>query len=393
MATNLFTDIACKQETYKKERICGDTFLFRRMEGGAHSIAVLSDGMGHGVKANVLSSLTASMIINFDYRQDDIRETAEMILKSLPICSIRKISYSTFSIVDINHNTGKATIIEYDNPQSLIYRNGGLFEPAGDKIILKRAETNRDLIIRTTTFDIQENDRIVIMSDGITQSGLGSDLYPFGWGRKNVNQFILQTLSGDKQINSSDLAAKIMGRAINNEPELTHDDITCAVISIRKPKSVLMCSCPPSSESEYPKIVETIDNFQGEKIICGYHLALLISKLKGVEILKDEFSSDPDVQPAWHMQGVNIITESLVTMSKVYDILQKHDYFSGEIGPAATVCKMLLESDEINMLIGTSRENGGFYMVDEFELRRKVMKYIARILEQKYMKEVNILYV
>ncbi len=111
---NFYPDIACKQQNCGRERICGDTFMVRRMRQG--TLGVLSDGMGHGVKANILSTLTASIIINFDYAHNDIRSLAELILKSLPVCSVRKISYSTFTIFFFDHTNGYGNIIEFDNP-------------------------------------------------------------------------------------------------------------------------------------------------------------------------------------------------------------------------------------------------------------------------------------
>lgn len=394
MYTNLFTDISCSQQNCKKERICGDTFLFRHIEGGTRSIAVLSDGMGHGVKANILSTLTSSIIINFDYRKNNVINMAEMVLKSLPVCSVRKTSYSTFSVVDVNQRTGYATIIEYDNPQSIIYRNN---EPLACEwnsfVFSKHSQDKRNRTIRATSFEIQEGDRIVIMSDGVTQSGLGKKEHTFGWGRKNVDAFVHSAIETNGDISSKELSSMVLSKAIVNDDYLTNDDVSCAVITIRKAKSILLCSCPPAFDSDHESLVNAIDNFEGKKVICGYHLAMLISKLSGKPIKKDLFSLDYDVQPAWYMSGIDLITESLVTLNKVFDMLQSNEPVDDKVGPAAEVYKMLLCSDEVEIILGTNRGNGGLYMVDEYELRRKVMKHIARILEKKYMKEVNIKYI
>ena len=395
MYTNkFFTDISCHQQNCKHERICGDTFLFRRFDGGARSIAVLSDGMGHGVKANILSTLTSSIVVNFDYRNNDIQSMATMILKSLPVCAVRKTSYSTFSIVEVNHNTGYATIIEYDNPRSIVYRNQTPLNLIWESVAFEQYSTDkRNRTIVSTSFQIQNGDRIIVMSDGVTQSGLGTEAFPFGWGRKNVEQFIQSSLTATPTISSSDLAQKVLSQAVFYDNFLAHDDISCAVITIRQPKSLLLCSCPPALENDHSRLIDNIDRFEGKKIICGYHLARLISELTGRPIIKDTFSLDYDVQPAWHMRGVDLVTESLVTLNKVYDMLQNNESPFLKTGPAAEVGKMMLKSDEIEIILGTNHGNGGLYMVDEYELRRKVMRHIARILEKKYMKEVNIKYI
>ena len=392
--SKFFTEISCCQQNCKQERICGDTFLFRRIDGGSRSIAVLSDGMGHGVKANILSTLTSSIVVNFDYRHNDIRSMATMILKSLPVCSVRKTSYSTFSIVEVNHNTGYATIIEYDNPRSIIFRNHSPLDIVWESVTFEQySNDKRNRAIVSTSFKIQDGDRIVVMSDGVTQSGLGTDAYPFGWGRKNVETFIQSVLKTAPAISSADLAGKVLSQAVCYDNFWAHDDISCAVISIRPPQRLLLCSCPPALESDHLRLVENIDRFKGKKIICGYHLARLISELTDNPIVKDTFSLDYDVQPAWHMRGVDLVTESLVTLNKVYDMLQNNESPFLKKGPAAEVGKMMLKSDEIEIILGTNHGNGGLYMVDEYELRRKVMRHIARILEKKYMKEVNIKYI
>lgn len=389
--SNFFIDIAAKQQNCKHERICGDTFLFRRSDGGNRSIVVLSDGMGHGVKANILSTITASVIANFDYKQESIRKLAATILHSLPKCSIRKISYSTFTIVDIDLKQQRATIIEYDNPRSILLR-GAVNLQGTDESTIVVDEGERPQKITVTNFRIEEGDRIVLMSDGVTQSGVGTDAYPFGWGWKNVNQFALETVGNNPAISSEELASAVLVRATGNDREVTNDDVTCGVITIRRPKSVLLCSCPPSSDDLNRELIERLEEFDGKKIICGYHLAQLISYNHGNKIEKRVISHDPDLQPSWDMEGVDIVTESLVTLNKVYDLLSAGDLHRLKAGAAYRVASMLLESDEINLLVGLRRGNGGLYMVDEFELRRKVLRHIAELLERRYRKEVNISY-
>lgn len=375
------------------ERICGDVFLYRHTNSGTRSIVVLSDGMGHGVKANVLSTLTASMIINFDYHNDDITTVAEMIIATLPICSVRKISYSTFSIIDINHTTGLATIIEYDNPQSLIYREGKPLKCEWESHVVDGTEERMGQVINTTTFEFRDSDRIVFMSDGVTQSGLGTEEHPFGWKRKNVDTFVRDILSQKPDVTSRELAGMVLAKAVDFDGGYTKDDISCGVITVRRVKRMLICSCPPLSDDNNEKMIAILDGYNGKKVVCGYHLAKLISEIKDIEIVKDRYSLDPDIQPAWHMEGVDLISESLATLNKVYEMLQNYDFYKNAEGTAADIFHMLLENDRIDMLIGTRRGNGGMYMVDEYELRRKVMKHIARTLERKYNKEVKLKYI
>lgn len=395
MTGDLFTDISVSQRNCKRERICGDTFLFKRTDLGRRSIVALSDGIGHGIKANILSTLTSTIIVNFDYKHNSVSSLAQMLVKCLPVCNVRRVSYSTFSIVDIDVATSTANIIEYDNPRCMIFRDEEPLKLEWDKMeIIPANESNpRGHTIYTVSFKVEEGDRIVLMSDGVTQSGQGSENYTFGWGHKNVSQYINNTICRNKEISSYELATKVVTQAISNDRNLTNDDVTCGVITIRKPKSALLCSCPPFSAMQYDEFTTYIEMFDGKKVICGYHLAKLISSLRQTQIRKDTSSPDMDVQPAWHMDGVDLVTESLVTLNKVYDMLTSPDSHSTDCGPAYEVVKILMEHDEINFLVGTNRGNGGEYMVDEYELRRKVIKHIATFMEREHSKEVNIRYI
>lgn len=395
MSVDLFTDISVSQRNCGRERICGDTFLFKRANSGTRSIIALSDGIGHGIKANILSMLTSTIIVNFDYKHNSVRALAEMLVKCLPVCSVRKVSYSTFSIVDIDLLSRDVNIIEFDNPRCMVYHKYMLQQVEWERseITPPSSANPRGHVIYTTSFKIKEGDRIVVMSDGVTQSGLGSKKHPFGWGHSSVERFVSQQISSYRNISSKELASRVVTESIGHDGCITNDDISCGVITIRSPKKALICSCPPFSPLQYDEFIDIIDKFQGSKAICGYHLAKLISQLQSNQIVKDESSPDPDVQPAWHMRGVDIITESLVTLNKVYDMLSFPDSHTTEEGPAYEVYKILMESDEINFLLGTHRGNGGEYMVDEYELRRKVIKHIALFMEREHLKEVNISYI
>lgn len=388
-----YPDIDCKQQNCGRERICGDTFMLRRIQNGTGTLGVLSDGMGHGVKANILSTLTASIIINFDYAHSDIRSLAELILKSLPVCSVRKISYSTFSIFYFDHNSGNGTIIEFDNPRSFVFRNGRSLDLEWENFEMMVEGRPRPQVIVTAKVQLQEGDRVVSMSDGVTQSGLGSDKYPFGWGHKRVGEYLEALLASNIGASSTYVATKVLGEAIRNDGYLTKDDVSCVVATIRTTRRLLLCSCPPASDDKIDDLTEMIDDFDGERVICGYHLARAISRHTGRNIRKESYSDDSDLQPIWHMKGVDFITESLVTLNKVYDMLANREYYTINRGAAAEICNAIDRSDEIDIILGTSRSSGGVYMVDEYELRRKVMRHIAQLLEKKYNKSVILKYI
>lgn len=116
-----YIEVHCQQRNCNGERICGDVFLSKRIPEENRVIAVLSDGLGHGVKANVLATLTSTMAMRFTIEHEDPNTIAEIIMNTLPVCSDRNLSYSTFTIVNIEYD-GMVQIIEYGNPECLIFR-------------------------------------------------------------------------------------------------------------------------------------------------------------------------------------------------------------------------------------------------------------------------------
>ncbi len=387
-------EVNCQQINHDGEKICGDVFLSRRIKEEGRILTVLSDGMGHGVKANVLATLTATMAINFTEEHKDVQVIADIIMNTLPVCSERKISYSTFTIVDIEAD-GETRILEYDNPQCIILRGNKPFNPNWQHLTLE-SERNKGKEIRTCRFYPRLGDRIVFMSDGVAQSGMGSDKYPFGWERDNVQDYILGLLDHEPAMSATRLAAKVVNYAHINDRYTSKDDTSCGVIYFRQPRKMLIITGPPFEESadkEYGDIVRTFD---GKKILCGATTADIVARELGQSI-EDTFDfDDPDLPPVSFMPGVDLITEGILTLSKVHDLLRGYNNNTrlGK-GPADRIVKMLLESDEINFVIGTKINiaHQDPNLPVELEIRRTVVKRIARVLEDKFLKEVALRFI
>ncbi len=388
MEENFYIEVHCQQINHEGERICGDVFLSARVKEENRTVVVLSDGMGHGVKANVLATLTATMALNFTKEHKDFRKIAEIIMNTLPVCSERKISYSTFSIIDIE-NDGQTRILEYDNPQCTIVRDSKIFDPTWTCLILDSPK-HKGKELRLCSFFPKKEDRIIIYSDGVAQSGLGSK-YPFGWSVENIAPYALTLIKQEKIISAQQLASKIVNMAAINDNYHSKDDTSCAVIYFREPRKLLICTGPPYETEKDVELGKIVGEFQGKKIVCGGTTSDIISKqLK--RPIQDSFEfDDPDLPPISYMDGIDLITEGILTLSKAADILSKYtnSYKLGK-GPADQIVKLIKESDEIHFIIGT-RINIAHQdpnLPVELEIRRTVVKRIAKFLEEKFLKEV-----
>jgi len=393
-AANFHIDLYCKQLNHVGERICGDVFVSRKVAHERRIIAVLSDGMGHGVKANVLATLTATMALNFAEEHKDIKRIAEIIMNTLPVCSERQISYATFTIVDIEED-GETHILEYDNPQAVVLRGKKIYDPGWNCIILE-SEQNAGKELHTCSFYPRKEDRILFFSDGITQSGLGMGEYLFGWGHEDLEKYILKLVNQDPHISASKLSSKVVNMAHINDKYESKDDTSCGVIYFREPRKMLVCTGPPYEEKNDKEYADAVRNFDGKKVLCGATTSDIVARELKRKI-EDSFEfHDPDLPPVSHMEGVDLITEGILTLGKVNELLKKYDnnYAFGK-GPADLILKMLLASDQIDFIIGT-RINIAHQdpnLPVELEIRRTVVKRIARLLEDKFLKKVNLKFI
>lgn len=386
-----YIEVDLEQNMCDGEMICGDVFLSERVKKEERIIAVLSDGMGSGVKANVLATLTASMALNFTKDHRSIRKTAEIIMDTLPVCSTRRVSYSTFTIIDIEFD-GCTQIIEYDNPNCIIMRGSKPFDPNWRDVVLE-SSTHKGKMLRACSFQAQKEDRIFFWSDGITQSGMGTRQYPFGWGQENVEHFVYTSIERDPFISAREMAKKVVALALRNDSGKPQDDTSCAVVYYRQPRKLLVITGPPYSKEKDSKLAVMVQDFQGKKAICGGTTAEIISENLGLKYRPGIHITDSDLPPVSYMDGVNLVTEGILTLGKVFLILEnfKSDTILSN-GPADELVKLFFKSDIIHFITGTAINTAHQdpTLPQELEIRRNVVKRIVHILETKFMKDVSI---
>lgn len=394
MSKNFHIEVGIQQKNHEGERICGDVFLSDKFKEENRLIIVLSDGLGHGVRANILATLTATMALNFTKEHKDVQTTAEIIMNTLPVDKKRQISYSTFTVIDIEYN-GYTTILEYDNPQTIILRGNQLLNAEWKSIVLE-SEENKGKKIKTCSFQSQKEDRIVFCSDGIVQSGLGTDKYPFGWGHENYREFLRRLIKNNPDISANRLALKVVNMAFQNDLYYAKDDTSCGAIYFREPRRLLICTGPPYDQEKDRELAKTVETFEGKKIISGATTGDIISRELQLEI-EDSFEfEDPDLPPISYMTGVDLVTEGILTLSKVSKILNEYtnDYVLKK-GPADQIVKLLKDSDEIHFIIGTriNEAHQDPNLPVDLEIRRTVVKRIAKTLEKKFLKEITLKYI
>lgn len=394
MNDSFYIEVGSLLRSHSGERICGDVFVSKKVKEEKRTIVVLSDGMGHGVKANLLATLTATMALNFTKEHRDAKKIAEIIMNTLPVCSQRKISYATFTIVDIEES-GLTTILNYDNPDSIVWRGNELFRPDWQLMQLD-IKSSQPKEIKACSFEARKEDRIILLSDGITQSGLGMGKYLLGWGIDEVEKLVSDTLHDKPNFSAMNLSSAIVNKAHANDGYQAKDDMSCVVVYLREPRRLLLSSGPPFDRTKDPELSQAVQAFSGKKIICGGTTADIIARELGLTVEDTLEFDDPDLPPVSFMEGFDLVTEGILTLSKVSEILEKYDanYDLGK-GPADRIIKLFLESDSIDFWVGTAINvaHQDPNLPVELEIRRTVVKKIVRILEEKLLKEVSMRYI
>lgn len=391
MNDSLFIEIASHQEHKWSENCFGDAVVSKKLPEEQRIISVLSDGLGSGVKANILSSMTTRMALKFIESDLDLGRSAEVMMQALPVCQVRKISYATFSIIDATLE-GKTRIYEMDNPQCFIIRNFEEFIPTQHEIT---ADNWKDRAINIYQLLAKEEDRIIIMSDGVTQAGLGNPKYPLGWQRDGVYKFIQNLIRRHPHISARALAEAIVHEALSKEPEgKAGDDISCTVVYFRQPRKLLLLSGPPFDEEKDHEIAEMIDYYDGKTAICGGTTANIIERELCLKCEMDKTSFDPNIPMASIMPGIDLVTEGILTLTDVYRML-KEGLDEDKDNAAVRLTKLLLDSDKIDFVIGTkineAHQDPNLPM--ELDIRRNIVKKIFRLLQSKYLKEISVKYI
>lgn len=341
-----FMDFGTASLNKYSEELCGDKVEF--LSEANYFIAVLSDGLGSGVKANILSTLTSKIAMTMLKEGLPIEEVVDTLVHTLPICSVRKLAYSTFTIIKV-YDDGTAYITEFDNPSVFFIRQGKLYELSKvQKVINERC-------IYESHIQLEEKDTLIFVSDGVIHAGAGQVLN-LGWSWKEVAHYLqglpIETLSAKK------ITSALLG--VCEDLYLSHpgDDTTVATIKAIQPQVATLFSGPPSARESDEAVVEKLMHTQGKKIVCGGTAAHIVSRITGRAVTTSFDIINPDIPPIGYIQGIDLVTEGVLTLQGAVEILEKvrdsRDvaFLEAEDG-ASMLARMLFEEcTHIHMLVG-----------------------------------------
>ena len=346
---NLCTDIGWMSLNKKGEQLCGD-HVDIVPQGENSTVVVLADGMGSGVKANILSTLTAKIISTMMAEGLHVEDCVETIASTLPICAVRGVAYSTFTIIRIIENE-EAEIIQYDNPFVVLLRNGKNWEYPREAV-----EIGGKTIYKTR-IPIQKDDTFIAFSDGAIHAGIGMSLN-FGWERKDIIDYM--EMMYDESFTAKTLNALLLDECNKLYGEKPGDDATACVVHIRKREPMNILFGPPRHRDDGDRMMSLFFSKEGKHIICGGTTSSIAAKYLGKPLRPSLNFAKSDIPPTAELEGVDLVTEGVITMSRVLEYAkdalgENKEYEQWSVGRdgASMICRLLFEeATDINFFVG-----------------------------------------
>jgi hypothetical protein len=388
---SICVDYAYKSLNKYQEELCGDKVEFLRTED--FCIFILADGMGSGVKANILATLTVKILGTMFRNGASLEECVETIVNTLPVCQVRHMAYSTFTILQI-FNDGNAYLVEFDNPSCIFIR---------DSLVVPIPVNERSIADKTVNeyrFHVEEGDVFVLTSDGVTHAGMGQTMN-FGWGWENAARYAEEIT--ENHVSAARMADRLCRACEDLYVRKIGDDTTAAVIRIVEKQEVAIFSGPPQHKEDDASAVAQFLAKPGRKVVCGGTSAKITARILGKPLHTSLNYIDPDVPPLAWIEGMDLVTEGILTLRKAVEMLEAcadhrtgADFFRrlDERDGGSRLAKLLLEEcTHLDMIIGTSI-NAAYQTQNlpiDFATRMSLISRLSAAMEQ-LGKQVEVTY-
>ncbi|WP_346354142.1 PP2C family protein-serine/threonine phosphatase [Azotosporobacter soli] len=379
MKPALHAEISVAQLSKHGEELCGDKVEIIRNE--KHTIIALSDGLGSGVKANILSTLTTKIASSMLKRGIPLSDVVDTIAETLPVCRERKIAYSTLQIIKIAAD-GWTTLVEFDSPPVFLLRKGRL----GALPIVEKEISGK--LFRQASLQLREDDMLIAVTDGIIHAGIGAIL-KLGWGEAGVAQQLEEEWRPD--ITTETICNRIITCAEGFYAGQPGDDSTVVALKVRRPKELILLTGPPSDSQYDERIVKRFLSFEGSKVIAGGTTANIVSRVLQKPLIVDYTCHNRDIPPTAVLEGIDLVTEGILTLNAATEKLLSGKKIGIDLDGATRLAQQLLNADRITILAGgainSAHQNPAFPM--PINIKGQVLGKLQACLQQ-YGKQITI---
>ena len=383
---NAYLDVAYNSINKMNEELCGDHVEIH--QGDDEVIAVLSDGLGSGVKANILATLTSKICLTMLKEGASIQDTVDTIVQTLPECSVRKLAYSTFTFVKIDRDN-KAYMIEYDNPAIFVFRRNHLLPLEKKELVLG------DKKIYESKVQLEVGDMIAVVSDGAVHAGVGA-LLNLGWQWDDICDYLRDVNSVEK--NAKKISAGFMSVCENLYDNKPGDDTTIMVIKLRDKEFLDLFTGPPRNPEQDKWVIQQLESAKGQKVICGGTTANIAARELGRSLDIDIDTMTREVPPLARMEGYHLVTEGVLTLKKTLQLvkanLEKGLPIEGNDAASRLADKLLNDCTHLKLWVGTA-VNPAHQNPDipiDLHVKLKIVKELVKVLAD-FGKKIELRYI
>ena len=383
MIESLYADIGYQSLTKHGQIVCGDHIeKIQRPDGSV--VLVLADGLGSGVKACILSTLTSTIISRMVAADLAIPYCVRAIAEALPVCSVRKLAYSTFTIISISP-TGKALIVQYDNPGIALIRNG-------EEVPISFTQRNIDeKIIESAAIQLQKGDVLLAFSDGAENAGVAPGMsYAYKWGRDNIIRYMEPMCAGG--YSAKTLNTMLLNECFERYEGMPGDDTTALTVYMRTREQVNLLVGPPANVEDNEKMMSLFFSKGGKHIVCGGTTSRIASEYLDKPLATSAEFGDDDIPPMGTIEGVDLVTEGILTINRVLDYakdyLRDNETYSRwcyKRDGASLLARMLFEeATDINFFVGraVNPAHQTAELAISFEIKMRLIRELADCLKE-----------
>jgi len=372
---HLFFEIGFTQLNKFGEELCGDSIIVDKSINS--STVILSDGLGSGVKANILSTLTSKIISVMMKDNCAIDDVVDTLIETLPTCQTCQLAYSTFSLMKLD-TSGSAHLVEYDNPPAIFLRDNKIQNINYDVRKIKGKK------IKEAELEIQDGDTLVFISDGEVHPGIDGKCN-LRWSWEKIADFVNRISS--KSMSASEIALELTNVANQFYGQKPGDDTSAVVVRVRHRRFAHLMIGAPIDKTQDQIMVTDFMQTSAHKIVCGGTTGNIVSRELDKPITVDISTMKNDIPPIGILEGINLCTEGIITLSNALKLLQSsvsYKKLEMENNGASRLVQELLRADNITFFVGYAKNpaNQPLNIPSEFDLKNQITDKIRKELSK-----------
>jgi hypothetical protein len=338
----LHPDISVLQEPKHAGNPCGDVVECVRAAEGTSII--LADGLGHGARAHLAAQFCVGRIAERLRGGASLRKAFTETLETMEANRGGDLPWAAFSVARILPE-GNCTVLSYEAPGAAVISRRHM-----SPLPVKSLAKGRAVTFQETCF-LSQGDCLMLVSDGMTQAGIGNGL-ALGWTLEGVCHEANLHMSRGMAVTA--LPGALLGKAVALSGNRHGDDTSMVLARCRSGVVVNLLTGPPSDPAKDAGTVRDFLLADGLKIVCGGTTAGVVAREMDLEAVVVPRTGSRIVPPRYAIDGIDLATEGAICLNQLYNIMGDGTVLFDEQHAVRELYEMLISADRIRFTVGTA---------------------------------------